>query len=139
VASKETKLQLLSSADVFPQWVNERIMSLIYETEFPNGPTERDDDGDSLYVSTWDRGVFTFRINKGKIDSDILLCKGENERRIEVPLPGYFIKAMFEHHEITNTGILKDNWKPWNKLAIHSPHNDLPYSAMDNHVFYSLE
>lgn len=129
----------LESAQVFPQWVNERMMALIYESEFPNGPTEKDEDGDPLYVSTWDRGVFTFSITNGKVDNDILLYKGENERRMEIHLPGYFTSAMLEHHAITNSGILKDHWKPWNKLVIQSPHNDLPYSAMDNHVFYSFE
>jgi hypothetical protein len=133
------KKDKLESAEVFPQWVNERITSLIYETEFPNGPTEKDEDGEPLYVSTWDGGVFTFNISKGKIDSDILVYKEENERHIEISLPGYFIKAMREHHEITNSGLLKDDWKPWNKLVIHSPHNDLPSSKMNDHVFYSLE
>jgi hypothetical protein len=129
----------LMSAQVFPQWINERMMAFIYEAEFPNGPTEKDGDGDPLYVSTWDRGIFTFTIGNGKIHSDILLYKGEHERHIEVSLPEYFIKAMLEHHEITNTGILKDEWKPWTKLVIDSPHNSLPYSTMDNHVFYSNE
>jgi len=129
----------LKSAQVFPQWINERFMAFIYEFEFPNGPTEKDEDGDPLYVSTWDRGIFTFHINNGKINSDILLYKREHERHIAIPLPEYFIKAMLEHHEITNTGILKDKWKPWNKLVIDSPHNSLPYSTMADHVFYSNE
>ncbi|SKC50911.1 hypothetical protein [Ohtaekwangia koreensis] len=136
---EQYKKDKLDSARVFPQWVNERMMSFIYEQEFPNGPTARDEDGDPLYESTWDRGFFTFKITDGNVDCDVLLFKDEIPRSINLTLPEYFIKAMLEHHELTNVGILKGDWKLWNKLVIISPHNDLPYVKMDEYVVYSLE
>lgn len=136
---EEHRKDQFDSAQVFPQWINERCITYIYENEFPNGPTERDDDGDHLYVSTWDHGVFTFKIKSKVIESDIVLFKGTTPRKIILDLPDYFEEALLNHYEITNNGILKDNWTPWNKLVIKSPHNTLPYGERDKHVFYSIE
>lgn len=133
------KKDKLDSAKVFPQWINERVMSLIYEQEFPEGPKTTDEDGDPVYESTWDRGIFTFKVKNGNVDCHILLYRDGNTRNLNLNLPDYFIRAMLEHHEITNVGLLRDDWKSWNKLVIISPHNDLPYSKMDEHVIYSFE
>jgi hypothetical protein len=127
------------TAQVFPQWINERLITYIYEKEFPSGPTEKDDDGDPLYVSTWDRGVFIFRIKSKVIETDFLLFKGTTPRKIVLDLPNYFEEALLNHYEITNNGILKANWTPWNKLVINSPHNTLSYAEKDKYIFYSLE
>ena len=131
------KKDQMDTARVFPQWINDRMISLIYSYEFPNGPTAKDEDGDSVYISTWDRGIFTFKVTDKRIESEITLYKGEVARTAHLKLPDYFIDALLEHHEITTNGILKHEWKPWNKLVINSPHNDLPFSKMDEHVFYS--
>jgi hypothetical protein len=133
------KMDTLSSARVFPEWINERVMMYIYEYEFPKGPTDTDDDGDPLYVSTWDQGVFTFKITNEVIKNEILLFKGTSSRMINLNLPDYFKEALLKHYEITNNGILKGEWMQWNKLVINSPHNNLPYGERDKYVHYSLE
>jgi hypothetical protein len=115
------------------------MISLIYASEFPNGPTDKDDDGDPIYVSTWDRGIFTFKLENSRVIPEIILYKNDIARIADLERPTYFIQALVEHYEITNQGILREAWKPWNKLAIHSPHNDLPYSGMAEHVFYTLQ
>lgn len=127
------------TARVFPQWLNDRMISQIYAFEFPNGPTDKDDDGDPVYVKTWNRGIFTFRVKNRGVDSEIVLYKNDVARVAGLKLPEYFIEALLEHYEITNNGILKGEWKSWNKLVILSPNNDLLYGKMDEHVFYTLE
>lgn len=124
---------------LFPQWINDRMMSLIYEFEFPNGPTEKDEDGDPLYISTWDNGVFIFKIDEKTLSTDIKLEQNGQFRSLDIPFPDYFINAILEHHEITNTGVIKDRWEPWNRLELRSPHNDLPYGRFDEFVFYNFE
>lgn len=124
---------------LFPQWINERMMSIIYEHEFPNGPTAKDVDGDPLYESTWDSGTFTFLISDSKdVEVIVELKKDGKSRKMDLTLPEYFTKAMIEHYQITH-GELKHKWQPWNKMVIKSPHNDLPYGHFEKHVFYNFE
>lgn len=127
------------TARVFPHWINERMISIIYAFEFPNGPTNLDDDGEPVYRKTWDRGVFTYKIENDRVACEIELFKGGVSRRPEIDLPSDFIDALLEHHKITNNGSLKEKWKPWNKLMIISPNNDLPFARVSEHVFYSLQ
>jgi hypothetical protein len=133
------KKDQLDTARLFPQWVNNQMISLIYASEFPNGPTDKDDDGDPIYVSTWDRGIFTFKLENRRVEAEVILYKNDIARIADFELPNYFVEALVEHYEITNKGILEEDWNPWNKLVIHSPHNDLPYARMDEYVLYALQ
>ncbi|MCJ1805302.1 hypothetical protein MRP92_00030 [Flavobacterium covae] len=134
----EDKKDLLSGAEVFFQWANDRMMSMIFEYEKDNNllPTQYDNDGDLEYLSSWDRGVFTFYINKNnELEYKIVLIKDGVERVLEMPLKDYFIEGVLEHHKITNTELL-DVWKPWNTLIIRSPHTGIPYDKVDVYVEY---
>lgn len=134
----EDKKDLLSGAEVFFQWANDRMMSMIFEYEKDNNllPTQYDNDGDLEYLSSWDRGVFTFYINKNnELEYKIVLIKDGVERVLEMPLNDYFIEGVLEHHKITNTELL-DVWKPWNTLIIRSPHTGIPYDKVDVYVEY---
>ncbi|MFS1520891.1 hypothetical protein BWK63_13565 [Flavobacterium covae] len=132
------KQNLLSYAQVFFQWANDRMMSMIFEYEKDNNllPTQYDNDGDLEYLSSWDGGVFTFYINKNnELEYKIVLIKDGVERVSEMPLKDYFIEGVLEHHKITNTELL-DVWKPWNTLIIRSPHTGIPYDKVDEYVEY---
>ncbi|MFH6989229.1 hypothetical protein ACHRVW_15925 [Flavobacterium collinsii] len=139
--SDQEKQDLLDGAEVFFQWVNERMMSMIFEYEKDNNllPTQLDDDGDLEYLSSWDSGVFTFHINEtNELEHKIVLTKDGVNRRLEMPLEDYFIEGILQHHQVTNTE-LSDKWKPWNKLIIKSPHNSIPYNKVDEFVSYTFE
>ncbi|MET3539249.1 hypothetical protein [Chryseobacterium limigenitum] len=139
--AEEDKQDLLAGAEVFFQWANDRMMSMIFEFEKDNDllPTHYDGDGDLEYLSSWDSGVFTFHINdKNELEYKIILTKDGKERILEMPLKDYFIEGIFEHHKITNTE-LSDEWKPWNTLIIKSPHNSIPYDKVGEFVSYILE
>lgn len=136
---EQARKDQLASAKVFPQWINDRMISLIFTLEFPSGPTDLDDDGDPVYVSTWDKGIFTFIIKNRILDWEIELFKDETSRKLKFEIPDYITNALLEHYDITNSGNLKEEWKGWNKLVIVSPHNDLPFNNIDEHVFYSAE
>lgn len=138
---KKEKQDLLNSAEVFYQWVNERMMSMIFEFEKDNNlvPTQFDEDGDLQYLSSWDSGVFNFHINeKNNIESKIVLIKDEKERILDLPLKDYFVEGILEHYKITNTE-LSDEWKPWDTMILKSLHYDIPYDKRDEFVSYVLE
>lgn len=133
------KQNLLNYAQVFYQWANDRMMSMIFEFEKDSNllPTQYDGDGDLEYLSSWDSGVFTFHINdRNELEYKIILTKKGIERVLEMPLKDYFIEGILEHHKITNTQ-LSDEWKPWNTLIIKSPHNSIPYDKVDEFVSYT--
>lgn len=139
--SGKEKQDLLNYADVFYQWVNERMMSMIFEHEKDNNlvPTRFDDDGDLEYLSSWDSGVFTFHINKkNELEHKIVLTIDGIDRILEMPLEDYLIEGILQHYQITNSE-LSDKWKPWNTLIIKSPHNSIPYDKADKFVSYTLE
>ncbi|WP_288436020.1 hypothetical protein [uncultured Chryseobacterium sp.] len=126
--SKE-KDDLLAGAEVFFQWTNDRMMSMIFEFEQENNllPTRYDNDGDLEYLSSWDNGIFSFHINeKNELEYKIILTQDGTERLLEMPLKDYFVEGILEHHKTTNT-ILSNEWKPWNTLIINSPHTGIPY------------
>ncbi|MBF7093610.1 hypothetical protein IUY40_18930 [Flavobacterium sp. ALJ2] len=132
------KQNLLNYAEVFYQWVNDRMMSMIFEFEKDNNlvPTQFDADGDLEYLSSWDSGVFTFHITeRNEIEYNIVLSKDGQERVLQMPLKDYFMEGILEHHHITNTE-LSDEWKPWNTLILKSLHYDIPYDKRDEFVSY---
>lgn len=137
------KQNLLNYALVFYQWVNDRMMSMIFDYEKENNlvPTQYDSDGDLEYLSSWEIGKFTFHINinkKNELDYRIVLTKEGKERVLDMPLKDYFIEGIMEHHKITNTE-LSDQWKPWNTMILKSLHYDIPYDKRDEFVSYVME
>jgi|GEM_PF-1687316 len=139
--SEQEKQDLLDGAEVFYQWVNEIMMSMLFEFEKENNllPTQYDDDGDLEYLSSWDIGVFTFHItDQNELEYKIILTKDSKERIVDMPLKAYFIEAILYHHKITNTE-LSDVWQPWNTMILKSPHNDIPYDKREEFVSYILE
>jgi hypothetical protein len=135
------KQNLLNYAQVFYQWANDRMMSMIFEFEKDNNllPTQYDGDGDLEYLSSWDSGVFTFHINdRNELEYKIILTKDGKERILEMPLKDYFIEGILEHHKITNTE-LSDEWGPWNTMVLKSLHYDIPFDKRDEFVSYILE
>lgn len=132
---------ILDYAKVFYQWVNDRMISMIFEYEKNNNlvPTRYDADGDLEYLSSWDSGVFTFYINEKKqLEYKIKLIKNGKERVLEMPLKDYFIDGILEHYNTTNFK-LSDKWEPWNTMIIKSPHTDIPHYRKDEFVNYILE
>lgn len=139
--SEQEKQDLLDGAEVFFQWVNERMMSMIFEYEKDNNlvPTQYDPDGDLEYLSSWDSGVFTFHVNgKNELEYNIVLTKDGKERILQMPLKDYFIEGILNHYRITHS-MLSDQWKPWNTMILKSPHNSIPYDKVDEFVSYILE
>ncbi|MFH6991181.1 hypothetical protein [Flavobacterium sp. FlaQc-48] len=135
---KKVKQDLLNSAEVFYQWLNERMMSMIFEYEKNNNlvPTQYDADGDLEYLSSWDSGVFTFHINeKDNLEHTVILTKNGKERSLNLPLKDYFVEGITEHYKITNTQ-LSDEWKPWNTIILKSLHYDIPYDKREEFVQY---
>jgi len=138
--SEKEKKDLLDGAEVFYQWVNERMMSMIFEYEKDNNlvPAYYDSDGDLEYLSSWESGVFTFFItDKKELDHSIELVKEGEKRLLDIPLKEYFVQGILEHHQITNTE-LADEWKPWNVMILKSLHNDIPYDKREEFVTYTL-
>ena len=139
--NEKSHQNLLDYAEVFYQWVNERMMSMIFEYEKDNDlvPTEYDSDGDLEYLSSWDSGVFTFHINeKNNLDYKVVLTKDGKERTLDLPLRDYFIEGILDHYKVTNNE-LSDEWKPWNTMILKSLHYDIPYDKRDEFVNYILE
>lgn len=132
---------LLNYADVFYQWVNDRMMSMIFEFEKDNDlvPTQYDADGDLEYLSSWDSGVFTFHIDKkNSLEYKIVLIKEGKERVLDMPLKDFFKEGMLEHYKITNTELTHE-WKPWNTMILKSNHNDIPHDKRNEFVSYVME
>ena len=134
----KAKKNLLDYADVFYQWANDRMMSLIFEYEKENNliATQYDDDGDLEYLSSWDSGLFTFHINdKGKLEHKIVLTQDGKERILDMPLKDYFVEGILEHHKSTNNE-LADEWKSWNSMELKSLHSDIPHDKREEFVRY---
>ena len=138
---QKEKQDLLDYAEVFYQWVNERMMSMIFEYEKDNNliPTQYDSDGDLEYLSSWDSGVFTFHINEeNDLEYKVSLTQDGKERILDLPLKNYFIEGILEHYKVTNTE-LSDVWKPWNTMILKSLHYDIPYDKREEFVSYIIE
>ena len=129
---------LLDYAEVFYRWVNERMMSIIFEYEKENGlvPTRFDSDGDLEYLSSWDSGVFTFYVHdKDEFQYSIVLLKDGIERVLHMPLNDFLKAGILEHHKETNINLGED-WKPWNTMILKSPHNDIPHDKRLEYLSY---
>lgn len=139
--NEKSHQDLLDFAEVFYQWVNERMMSMIFEYEKDNDlvPTEYDSDGDLEYLSSWDSGVFTFHIDKNNnLVYKVVLTKDGKERTLDLPLRDYFVEGILDHYKVTNNE-LSDDWKPWNTMILKSLHYDIPYDKREEFVNYILE
>jgi len=139
--SEKAYKNLLDYAEVFYQWVNERMMSMIFEYEKDNNliPTQYDSDGDLEYLSSWDSGVFTFHINeKNDLEYKVALTQDGKVRILDLPLKDYFVEGIQEHYKVTNTE-LSDVWKSWNTMILKSLHYDIPYDKREDFVSYIME
>lgn len=139
--SQQEKQDLLDGAEVFYQWVNERMMSIIFEYEKNNDllPTQYGSNGDLEYLESWDSGLFTFQINDNKdLISNIILIKDGKERKLNMQLEKYFVESIINHHQITNNE-LSEEWSPWNVMILKSPNDDIPFDKRDEFVNYILE
>ncbi len=54
-----------------------------------------------------------------------------------MPLENYFQEALFYQHEITH-GLLKEFWKPWNKIVLTAPEKFIPLGKEQEYIEYSL-
>ncbi|MBB6005708.1 hypothetical protein [Arcicella rosea] len=114
---------LLSTARNTAQWLNDRMLMLMFEGQFRK--------------KRWDSAIFEFTVADGQVN-----FKGtaSNKRYKSIPidlvLPTHVCESIVYHHEVTNEGELKGRWKAWNKLVIRSPHNDID---LDKDVDYLLE
>ena len=114
---------LFSRTRVFPQMLNERMLMLMFEGQFRK--------------KRWDSASFEFTIADGQVHfKGTASNKRFKEIPVELTLASSDVENIIEHHQKTNEGELKDRWKPWNKLVIRSPHNDID---LDKDVDYLLE
>ncbi|WP_109299152.1 hypothetical protein [Aquimarina sp. AU474] len=137
---EKEKLDKLNTANVFYQWINDKMIMSIFEYEQKNDmiPTYIDDDGELQYDNSWDNGVFVFKIKGGKLNTYIKLTKDLKERVLLMPISNEFEKAFLEHFRITNEE-LKDDWEKWNVLEVKSPHNSIPYDTFDEYISYTYD
>jgi len=133
----KAKKNLLDYAEVFYQWANDRMMSMIFEFEKDNDliPTQYDDDGDLEYLSSWDSGLFTFKIYNDRVEHEIVLTKESKQRILEMPLRDYFVEGILEHHKATNVELATE-WKSWNIMKLKSLHYDIPHDKREEFVRY---
>ncbi|WP_125719575.1 hypothetical protein [Flavobacterium ustbae] len=139
--SENANQNLLDYAEVFYRWVNDRMMSMIFEFEKDNNlvPTQYDSDGDLEYLSSWDSGIFTFHINeKNNLEYKVVLTQDGKERILDLPLKDYFVEGILDHYLVTNNE-LSNEWKPWNTMILKSNHNDIPHYKRGEFVSYILE
>ncbi|SCY90413.1 hypothetical protein SAMN02927916_3932 [Flavobacterium anhuiense] len=135
---EKEKQDWLNTAEVFYQWVNQVMMSMIFEYEKDNGflQVQYDSDGDLEYLSSWDSGIFTFHISsKKEIEYSIVLTLDGKERILDMPLKDYFTEGILEHHKVTNIE-LADEWESWNTMILKSLHYDIPYDKREEFVRY---
>lgn len=119
----EVKKQKSQWAFVLPQWVNDRLISLLFSAGYGE-------------IDSWQKGVFTFQIKDKQLSFEGIIFNKEESTKVHVSLPDYLIEGILEHYEITNEGLLADEWSKWNTIIIRSPHNSLD---LNKDVEYSLE
>jgi hypothetical protein len=115
-----------STAYHFCHWLQRRLTTMMYEE---SGFDKR----------KWDRATGEFWVNDQEVK---FVGKAFNKRNqeslININLESWDVrKALIEHFEITNNGILKDFWQPWNKLTIRVFQDD--YFRESEHTDYSLD
>ncbi len=113
---KLIKKQRLETFVIIPQWLNDKMISLLWELG---------------YGETWTTGFFKFKIQNGEVlfsgyveDNGI---KKNIKEDILQKLSYCGVKdTLLENYELTNSGEIKELWnKSWNTLIINCPHNDL--------------
>lgn len=119
---EEVKKDKLAWSNVLPQWLNDRLLSVIYQAGYDD-------------KINWQRGEFTFTIQQSKLNFDGIIYDGQTPVPIDIRLPNFVVEGVLDHYQITNEGILKDQWQPWNQLIIRSPNNSLD---LDKDVTYRL-
>jgi hypothetical protein len=119
--SKITKAKNMSG------WLSQRIPTMIstqgyalYEQFRFEGDLLHNEEDASLYSSKkgWINGVFTFDFRNENLKITIEVEKITGRVELPIELPDWFNKDLWEHHNITNNGLLSKDWKPWNVLEI---------------------
>jgi hypothetical protein len=102
----------LQGVRVFPQWLNDRMLILMFEKFYKN--------------KKWDSAIFEFQVFQGTVIFKAVVSEGQsNNIKIEKPLPKFESESILLHHKSMNEGELKDYCKQWNTLIIKSPNNDI--------------
>jgi hypothetical protein len=74
----------------------------------------------------FERIIWTFWIKNGIPYFELYSINKKNQK-FQIELLKYYEesceKALLEHYEVTQYGILKDVWKPWNKIILSIPPN----------------
>ena len=74
----------------------------------------------------FERIIWTFWIKDGLPYFELCSINKKNQKlsiELDDEYTSYTKKALLHHYEATNNGILKDVWKPWNKIVIRIPPN----------------
>ena len=108
-------------------WLSQRIPTMIstqgyalYEQFRFEGDVLHNEKDASLYSSKkgWINGVFTFDFRNENLKITIEVEKITGRVELPIEFPDWFDKDLWEHHNITNNGLLSKDWKPWNVLEI---------------------
>jgi hypothetical protein len=108
-------------------WLAQRIPTMIayqgyalYDHFHFNGDIINNEDDSNEYGSYdgWRNGVFTFDFRDNNLKTDIEVEKATGRVSIPLNYEEWFINDLWEHYEITNRGMLSNEWKPWNVLEI---------------------
>jgi hypothetical protein len=118
----EVKNEKVAWANVFPQWLNDRLLSILFEAKYGN---ERD----------WQNGVFNFTVRSSNIQFEGVIYSQDKSEKVQITMPEYLTEAILDHYHTTNEGDLNGDWQPWNQLEIRSPHNSI---NLDTDVSYRL-
>ncbi len=133
-----------SSALIFPNSLYEGMRTQIYEYEIANNilvPIYDEDEGIEIldYESSWDGGLFTFIINTKtkEVEYTIALFKDGVKRIVPLAISKEYKAGILHHHEVTH-GVLKEYWKPWNKIVLTAPEQFIPLGKNQKYIEYSL-
>lgn len=108
-------------------WLAQRIPTMIayqgyalYDQFHFKGDIINNEDDANEYGSYdgWRNGVFTFDFRDNNLKTDIEVEKATGRVSIPLNYEEWFINDLWEHYEITNKGMLSNEWKPWNVLEI---------------------
>lgn len=84
--------------------------------------------------------IWTFWVKDGLPYFELYSINKKNQK-FQIDLLEYYEdsckKALSEHYEATNNGILKDVWKPWNKIVVSIPPNG--YLDENEDIAYYLD
>ncbi|MDR6563968.1 MULTISPECIES: hypothetical protein [unclassified Arcicella] len=111
----------------FSHWVQGRLTTMMFEE---GGFDKR----------KWHRATGEFWITNNNEVTFVgrAFNKRNTEHPININLDSWHVRESFiEHYEMTNHGLLKEFWKPWNKLTIRVFYDD--YFRELEHTDYSLD